>query len=56
VDLTIVRLPWFPITLTRLITSITEEFDLFLKGWATKAEKFKDQPRFISTQPHKGIG
>ena len=33
-----------------------EEFDQFLKGWATEAEKFKEQPGFISTQLHKGIG
>jgi Antibiotic biosynthesis monooxygenase len=33
-----------------------EDFDSFLKGWATEAEKFKEQPGFISTQLHKGIG
>lgn len=33
-----------------------EVFDQFLKGWTTEAEKFKEQPGFISTQLHKGIG
>jgi hypothetical protein len=27
--------------------------DQFLKGWAAEAEKFKEQPRFSSTQLHK---
>ena len=26
-----------------------EEIDQFLKGWATEAEKFKQQPGYIST-------
>jgi quinol monooxygenase YgiN len=30
--------------------------DEFLKAWATEAEKFKQQPGFISTQLHRGIG
>ena len=30
-----------------------EEFDQFLKGWAMEAEKFKQQPGYISTQLHK---
>jgi quinol monooxygenase YgiN len=33
-----------------------EEIDQFLKGWATEAEKFKQQPGYISTQLHRGIG
>lgn len=33
-----------------------EDFDSFLQGWTTEAEKFKEQPGFISTQLHKGIG
>ena len=32
-----------------------EDFDKFLKAWATEAEKFKQQPGFISTQLHRGI-
>ena len=27
-----------------------------MKGWADEAEKFKEQPGFISTQLHRGIG
>ena len=36
-----------------------KEFEQFLNGMATEAEKFcfiKAQPGFISTQLHKGIG
>jgi quinol monooxygenase YgiN len=33
-----------------------DEFDQFMKGWAAEAKKFKEQPGFISTQLHKGIG
>lgn len=32
------------------------EIDQFLKGWETEAEKFKQQPGYISTQLHRGIG
>jgi quinol monooxygenase YgiN len=28
----------------------------FLKGWETEAEEFKQQPGYISTQLHRGIG
>lgn len=34
----------------------SEELDQFIKGWAAEAEKFKEQPGFISTQLHRGIG
>jgi hypothetical protein len=30
-----------------------EDFDKFLKAWVTEAEKFKQQPGFISTQLHR---
>jgi quinol monooxygenase YgiN len=33
-----------------------KEFDQFKKAWADEAAKFKEQPGFISTQLHKGIG
>ena len=33
-----------------------DEFDQFIKGWAAEAKRFKEQPGFISTQLHKGIG
>lgn len=45
-----------PIILINKFRVDPEEFDQFLKVWATEAEKFKEQPGFISTQLHKGIG
>jgi quinol monooxygenase YgiN len=45
-----------PVILINKFSVDPEEFDLFLKGWAAEAEKFKQQPGFISTQLHKGIG
>jgi quinol monooxygenase YgiN len=33
-----------------------KESDQFLKAWAAEAGKFKEQPGFISTQLHRGIG
>jgi quinol monooxygenase YgiN len=33
-----------------------KEIDQFLKRWETEAEKFKQQPGYISTQLHRGIG
>jgi quinol monooxygenase YgiN len=45
-----------PVILINKFSVDPEEFDLFLKGWAAEAEKFKEQPGFISTQLHKGIG
>jgi hypothetical protein len=33
-----------------------EEVDQFLQTWASDAEYFKQQPGFISTQLHRGIG
>jgi quinol monooxygenase YgiN len=45
-----------PVILINKFSVNPEEFDLFLKGWANEAEKFKEQPGFISTQLHKGIG
>jgi quinol monooxygenase YgiN len=44
-----------PVILIERIKVDPEESDLFIKGWATETEKFK-QPGFISTQLHKGIG
>lgn len=32
------------------------ESDEFVKGWADEAKRFKEQPGFISTQLHKGVG
>jgi quinol monooxygenase YgiN len=45
-----------PVILINKFSVDPKEFDLFLKGWATEAAKFKEQPGFISTQLHKGIG
>ena len=45
-----------PVILMNKFSVDPEEFNQFLKGWATEAEKFKEQPGFISTQLHKGIG
>jgi quinol monooxygenase YgiN len=45
-----------PVILINKFSVDPKEFDQFLKGWATEAAKFKEQPGFISTQLHKGIG
>jgi quinol monooxygenase YgiN len=45
-----------PVILINKFSVDSKEFDQFLKAWATEAEKFKEQPGFISTQLHKGIG
>jgi hypothetical protein len=45
-----------PVILINKFSVNPEEFGLFMKGWAAEAEKFKEQPGFISTQLHKGIG
>ena len=34
----------------------SEEVDQFLRSWADDATYFKQQPGFISTQLHRGIG
>jgi hypothetical protein len=45
-----------PVILINKFSVNPEEFDMFMKGWAAEAGKFKEQPGFISTQLHKGIG
>jgi Antibiotic biosynthesis monooxygenase len=45
-----------PVILINKFSVNPEETDLFMNGWATEAKKFKEQPGFISTQLHKGIG
>jgi quinol monooxygenase YgiN len=45
-----------PVILINKFSVGPEDFDEFLKAWAAEAEKFKQQPGFISTQLHKGIG
>jgi quinol monooxygenase YgiN len=45
-----------PVILINKFSVEPDEFDQFIKGWAAEAKKFKEQPGFISTQLHKGIG
>jgi quinol monooxygenase YgiN len=45
-----------PIILINKFGIAPKEIDEFLKGWATEAEKFKQQPGYILTQLHRGIG
>jgi|SRR3954451_3631303 len=45
-----------PVVLIEKISVVPEEFDLFLKAWSVKTEKFKRQQGFIMTQLNKGIG
>jgi Antibiotic biosynthesis monooxygenase len=45
-----------PVILINKFSVSSEELDQFIKGWAAEAQKFKEQPGFISTQLHRGIG
>ena len=45
-----------PVILINKFSVDPQEFDQFLKAWAAEAGKFKEQPGFISTQLHRGIG
>lgn len=45
-----------PVILINKFSVSPEEIDQFQKAWADEAGKFKEQPGFISTQLHKGIG
>lgn len=45
-----------PVILINKFNVAPSESDEFVKGWAEEASKFKEQPGFISTQLHKGIG
>ena len=45
-----------PVILINKFSVSPEEFEQFLEGWAAEAEKFKEQPGFISIQLHKGMG
>jgi quinol monooxygenase YgiN len=45
-----------PVILINKFSVDPKESDEFLKAWATEAGKFKEQPGFISTQLHRGIG
>ena len=44
-----------PVILINKFSVGPEDFDKFLKAWATEAKKFKQQTGFISTQLHRGI-
>lgn len=45
-----------PVILINKFNVAPSESDEFVKRWAEEASKFKEQPGFISTQLHKGIG
>jgi heme-degrading monooxygenase HmoA len=45
-----------PVILINKFSVNSEDIDQFLKAWAAEAGKFKEQPGFISTQLHRGIG
>lgn len=45
-----------PVILINKFSVDPKEFDQFKKAWADEATKFREQPGFISTQLHKGIG
>lgn len=45
-----------PVILINKFNVDPEESDEFMKAWAQEAKKFKEQPGFISTQLHRGIG
>ena len=45
-----------PVILINKFSVDPKDFDQFQNAWADEAGKFKEQPGFISTQLHKGIG
>jgi quinol monooxygenase YgiN len=45
-----------PVILINKFSVNPKDLDQFLKAWAAEAGKFKEQPGFISTQLHRGIG
>ena len=45
-----------PVILINKFSVNPEESDQFVKAWAAEAQKFKEQPGYISTQLHRGIG
>jgi heme-degrading monooxygenase HmoA len=45
-----------PVILINKLTAEPGEFDQLLKAWAADAAFMKQQPGFISTQLHRGIG
>jgi quinol monooxygenase YgiN len=45
-----------PVILINKFSVDPKDFDQFQKAWAEEAGKLKEQPGFIATQLHKGIG
>ena len=45
-----------PVILMNKFNVEPEQVEKFLKGWEEDATEFKQQPGFVSTQLHKGIG
>jgi heme-degrading monooxygenase HmoA len=45
-----------PVILINKFNVQPEDVEQFIKAWAADAAYFKEQPRFISTQLHRGIG
>ena len=45
-----------PVILINKFSVDSKDFDQFQMAWADEARKFKEQPGFISTQLHRGIG
>jgi heme-degrading monooxygenase HmoA len=45
-----------PVILINKFSVDPQESNQFLEAWAAEAGKFKEQPGFISTQLHRGIG
>jgi heme-degrading monooxygenase HmoA len=45
-----------PVILVNKFNVKPEESEQFLKAWATDASFFKQQPGFVPTQLHRGIG
>ena len=45
-----------PVILINKFSVDPKDFDQFQKAWADEAAKYKEQPGFISTQLHRGIG
>jgi Antibiotic biosynthesis monooxygenase len=45
-----------PVVLINEFDVKPDEADEFIKAWAEHSAYFKQQPGFISTQPHRGIG
>ena len=45
-----------PVILINKFNVVPEQIEQFLKAWTEDATNFKEQPGFISTQLHKGVG